>query len=218
MPGMLKIVLIIILTGLGLGFAGVLRDRGVSPAVTRWLASLIGGLAYLVTVRWLDVWSAVAISALTVLLIAGLRRWRAGLLRGLRESVREQSRAELGFPAAATAALAIGWGLFHDPGLAFVAIAFMAWGDGAAGLVRGWRSASTVRNIAASATMLSVSLGSAWLIYPSTAGAAAAVVATGVEAVWPITGSRLSDSWPVVGSTLGLILLLGGTPWTNGMW
>jgi dolichol kinase len=207
----LAIVLVLLLTGASLTAAGALRDRGVAPHVTRWVAAVVGGLAYLIAVLWLDAWSAVALSVLSVLAIALLRMRRSSLLKGLRWSARETSRAELGYPAAASLALAVGWAALNDPWLAFLAIAFMAWGDASAGLVRGFKEDSLGHTVAASAAMAAVSLCSAWLIYPSVAGAAAALGATGAEALWPLTRSKLSDSWPVVGSALGLVIVIGGT-------
>lgn len=195
----------LLLTGASLGAANVLRDHGAPPSLTRWVASVVGGLAYLVAVLWLDVWSAVALSGLSVLFIAMVRMRRASLLRGLRGSAGDEPRSELGYPAAATVALLVGWAALGNPRLAFVAIVFMAWGDASAGLVRGRMADSWWQAIAASLTMLGVSLGSAWLFYPSVAGLAAAVAATCVEALWPLTRSKLSDNWPVVASALGLM-------------
>ncbi|MBM2827243.1 MAG: hypothetical protein HW403_1307 [Dehalococcoidia bacterium] len=162
----------------------------------------------LAIVLWLDVWVAIALSALSLLLIWALRSWRACLLRGVRGGPEgEDPRSEMEFPAAATVALAVGWGALHDPWMAFLAIAFMAWGDASAGLVRAWMNGSRYQAITASAAMLSVSLGSVWIFHPSVAGAAAAVTATFAEAFWPLTRSRLNDSWPVVGSAIGLMAL-----------
>jgi dolichol kinase len=208
---LVAIGLVLGLTAVSLGAAGALRERGATPSTTRWVAAVIAGFAYLVAVWWLDVWTAIALSTLSLLAIAVLRSRRSTLLKGLRWSAREESRAELGFPAAATVALAVGWAVHDDPWLAFLAIAFMAWGDASAGLVRGLKEGWLPGTVGASATMLIVSLVSVWLVYPSVAAVAAAVVATSAEAFWPLTSGRLSDSWPVVGSALGVIIFLGGT-------
>jgi dolichol kinase len=206
----LAVGLVVGLTGLSLFGASALRACGLPPPLTRWVAAVVGGLAYLVAIRWLDVWSAVALSALALGLIALLRARRATLLSGLRWSSQQQSRAELGYPAAATIALVVGWAVRGDPWLAALAIAFMAWGDASAGLVRGLNERSRPHAVAASAAMAAVSLGAAWLLYPSVAGAAAAVVATAAEAFWPLTRSRLSDSWPVVAAALAVTAFIEG--------
>src|SRR5919202_4816809 len=136
------IVLVLGMTTLSLVVASVLRDRGVPPPATRWVASTLGGLAYLVAVLWLDRSTALALSAVALLTVAPLRARRASLLRGLRWSPRERSRAELGYCAAATLALAVGWAARQDPRVALLAILFMAWGDASAGLVRDARPGS----------------------------------------------------------------------------
>jgi hypothetical protein len=208
MSQLLAIGLVLVMAALSLVAASLLRDRGVPPPTTRWLASVIGGFAYVVAVNWLDAGIALALSAVCLAVVAALRARRPCLLRGLRLSPRRESRAELGYPAAATLALAVGCVARHDPRLALVAIACMAWGDASAGLVRDWRPGSLPHRVAASAAMLSVSLASAWLLYPSVAGVAAAFAATGAEALWPLTRSSLSDSWPVVGTALAVITLV----------
>ena len=178
--------------------------------MTRWICSAAGGLAYLMAVLWLDVVTAIILSAACGLLIATARVKKARLMRGLRGLPGESSRAELGHPAAATIALAFGWGLGHDAWPSFVAIAFMAWGDASAGLVRWAMRTSGYQTIAAWLTMLSVCVAVAWLSYPHLAGLVAAVVASVAETLWPLTGYRISDNWPVVGSGLGLMIVLGG--------
>jgi dolichol kinase len=213
MTQMVAIGLVLAIIGVSLGGANTLRDRGVPQPVTRWVASALGSLGYLIAVVWLDAWVAVGLSAFGIVLIAALRARRASLLRGLRGPGRTASRAELGYPAAATVALAIGWGLLDDRWLACLAIAFMAWGDASAGLVRGWIGYAGLRSATASAAMLSVCLGAVWLLYPSPAGVAGALAATCAESFWPLTRNKLSDNWSVVASALGTTSTLGGLQW-----
>jgi hypothetical protein len=177
--------------------------------VTRWTAAVLGGCAYLVAVAWLNVWTSVALSAGAVAIVAVLRLSRANVLRGLWASP-SGDRAELGFPAVATIALAVGWGMLGQPRLAFVAIAFMTWGDATAGLVRGLLDRGPLQQAGPPVAMLAACIGSAWLFYPLPSALPAAVIATAAEALWPLTRSRLSDSWPVVGSALGLMSMCGG--------
>jgi hypothetical protein len=99
------IVLVVALTGTSLGAANVLRDRAGPTALTRWTASVIGGLAYLVAVLWLEPWMALVLSVSGLVFIALLRLRGTSALRGLR-STSSADRAELGYPAAAAAALA----------------------------------------------------------------------------------------------------------------
>ena len=202
--------LVLLIVGAGLGLANALRDRGAPDGVTRWVASVAGGLAYVVAIAWLDPITAIAVSALCALVLALLRAKGATFLRGLRASAAEQSRAELGYPAAATAALALGWATHHGPWLSFAAIAFMAWGDASAGLVRRLLPPGRSQSVAASAAMLCVCALTAALFYRSLAGFAAAVLASVAEAVWPFARSRISDNWAVVASGLGVMIFLGG--------
>jgi len=202
--------LVLAMVALGLGLANALRDRGAPQGVTRWIASVVGGFAYLLSVFWLDAGAAIVLSAICAALIAAMRFRHAGLLRGLRTDAGEASRAELGYPAAATTALVVGWAMLGNPWLSFVAIAFMAWGDASAGLARMFMANSRYQTLAALATMLSVSVVCAWLFYPTTASLAAAVTASAAEAMWPLTGIKISDNWAVVGSATAVMMLLGG--------
>ena len=93
-------------------------------------------LPVLIAILWLEAGTAVALSSMLALLVIGLRLGFPDSLRGLRRSVSTGDWAEIAYPLAATASLSIGWGLLGDRWLAFLPIAFMAWGDSVAGLVR----------------------------------------------------------------------------------
>ena len=46
----------------GLCASNVMYDRGVPNSMSRYVAPLLGGLAFLAAVLWLDVWTATALS------------------------------------------------------------------------------------------------------------------------------------------------------------
>jgi hypothetical protein len=196
--------------GVSLTAANLLSDRGAPAPVSRWVAGSIGGFGYLAAITWLDVWMALSLSAAALLAISALRMYGASHLRGLRGSAPSGSRAELGYPAAATLAIAIGWGALGQPRLALLPIAFMAWGDASAGLAR-WLAGARLQAAAASTAMLAVSLACVAALHAGLAGVIAALGATAAEGLWPLTRSRISDNWPVAGSALGLLILIGGT-------
>ena len=103
---------------------------------------------------WLDAWVAVTVSGLLapsiLVLRLGFRRW----LPGLEGSLPTQAWAEVADPIAGTLSLAVGWGVLGEKWLAFLPIAFGAWGDGAAGSVSAKVSRGRVRSLWPSATML----------------------------------------------------------------
>jgi hypothetical protein len=57
-------------------------------------------------------------------------------IRGVQGTLPTQAWAEITYPLAGTASLAVGWGLLSNRWLAFVPVAFMASGDSASGLAR----------------------------------------------------------------------------------
>ena len=96
---------------------------------------------------------------------------------------------------AGTVSLAIGWGLLGDRWLAFLPIAFMAWGDSVAGLVRAtvWRGG--MARISPSMAMLGVCLATALLFQPYWIGALGAIVATAAERFRLIAHRLWGDNW-----------------------
>ena len=194
----------------GLGVSNLLYDRGVDPAVSRSLASLVAGLAFLVAVLWMSVWPAVAVAAAMTVLILGLRlRYRMGL-RGSTGPRSGQAWAQIIFAALGTASLAIGWGIFGDRWLAFLPIAFVAWGDGAAGLVRAtiWRG--RIKSLWPSAIMLGVCLSVAVSFSPFWIGAVGAIVGSVAERHRPNVAALWDDNVNVVAASLGVMALLAG--------
>ena len=107
-------------------------DRGVPSTQSRYVAPVLGGAAFLMAVLLLDAWTATALSGALALGILVLRvGFRRGL-RGVRGNLKSQAWAEVTYATAGAASLAIGWTWLGDKWLAFLPIAFMAWGDSAA--------------------------------------------------------------------------------------
>ena len=112
----------------GLVVSNSLYDRGVPNTISRCAAPVLGGTAYLFAVLWLDAWTATVLSGAMAMLILALRLGFRRGLRGVRGSLPTQAWSEVTYALAGTGALAVGWGLLGDRWLAFLPIAFMAWG------------------------------------------------------------------------------------------
>jgi len=190
------------LVALGVLAANLLRDRGVETSVSRRVAAIVGGAAYLLAVLCLDPWVAAAVSATIALLFLLLRLRFRQQVRGLSESDPAQRWAEIAYPLAGAASFLIGWGWLGDRWLAFIPIAFMAWGDNAAGLVRASISNGRQGTVWPSAAMLAVSLAAAALYEPYWIGAIGAIVATAVERFHPTTHPLWDDNWVIVAASL----------------
>lgn len=74
---------IAVLAVLGLLAANVLRDHGVDASVSRRVAAVLGGGAYLIAVLSLEAWAAAALSGAIALLLLALRLRFRHQLRGL---------------------------------------------------------------------------------------------------------------------------------------
>lgn len=116
---------------------------------------------------------------------------------------------------AGAASIAVGWGLLGDRWLAFVPIAFMAWGDNAAGIVRAGFLTGRERDPWPSTAMLAVCLGAAALYQPYWIGALGAVAATAAERFRPIAHPLWDDNWAIVAASLSVMALpvLGSALW-----
>ena len=192
----------------GLVVSNILYDRGVDSALSRCVASALGGAAFLIAVLWLDAWTAVALSGILTLFILILRLGFRRGLRGAKGSLPSQAWGEITYPMAGVAALAIGWGLLGDKWLAFVPIAFMAWGDTAAGLVRATTRGRKVSSIWPSFAMLGVCLVAARLFQPYWIGAAGAIIATAAERLVPRLATVWDDNLTVVPASLTIMIVL----------
>ncbi len=166
----------------GVILSNVAHDRGAA-GVSRRIAPAIGGAAYLTAIMWLDLPVAASVlGALTLLVVTlrlGFRHW----LRGVKGNRRSQDWSEITYPVAATVSVVVGWGLIGDKWLGFTPVAFLAWGDSAAGLVRDiWKGVPWAWPLVA---MLAVCLGAATLMQPYWTGAVGALVATAAERYRP---------------------------------
>ncbi len=192
----------------GLVASNIMYDRGVPNSVSRSFAPLIGGLAFLATVLWLDAWMAIALSGALSLFILALRLGFRRGLRGVRGDRPTQAWAEVTYAMAGTLSLAIGWALLRDRWLAFLPIAFMAWGDSIAGLLRATLWRGNVVSIWPSVAMLGVCLAAAALYQPYWIGALGALVATVAERRRPRVLRHWDDNLHVVALSLAVMAVL----------
>ncbi len=220
---------VVILATAGLLASNFLFDRGVPGTVSRRAAPVLGGAAFLIAVLWLDAWTAIALAGVLSLSILALRLGFRRTLRGISRSVSTQDWAEAAYPMAGAAGLAVGWGLLGDRWLAFVPIAFMAWGDSAAGLVRSsirsgniaWPFTARIcrGNMAIvwpSIAMLGVCLIVASPFQPYWIAALGAIVATAAERFRLIAHGLWNDSWlpddpVIVAASLAVMGILART-------
>ncbi len=194
----------------GLVVSNLLHDHGVDAAVSRSVASAIGGVAFLLAVLWMSPWPAVAVAAAMAGLILGLRLGFRRGLRGTDGSRSGQAWAQITYAATGVISLAVGWGMLGDRWLAFLPIAFVAWGDAAAGLARAtvWRG--SVMSVWPSAVMLAVCLAVAALFQPYWIGAVGAGVAAVAERYRPRVGALWDDNVNVAAASIGAMALLAG--------
>ncbi len=193
----------------GVAGSNFLRDRGFPASLTRRFAPVVGGLAYLACVLWLDAWTAVGVSAAMTVLIGVLRFGFRGWLRGVRGTHSAQAWAELTYPIAGTLSLAVGWGILGHRWLAFTPIAFMAFGDTAAGLARDATSTDRAPTMLSMSAMLVVCLIAAAIVFrPVWIGAIGAVVATLAERFRPGVLGWWDDNTYIVAASLAVLATL----------
>ena len=194
----------------GLVASNLLYDRGVANSLSRYVAPIFSGVAFLVAVLWLDVWTATVLAGAMALFILAVRLGFRRGLRGVRGNLPTQAWSEVTYALGGTAALAIGWGLLGDRWLAFAPIAFMAWGDSIAGLARATIWHRRVASPWPSIAMLAVCLAVAALFEPYWIGAIGAIVAVAAERRRPIVAPVWDDNVNVVVASLGVMALLSG--------
>ena len=192
----------------GLISANFLIDKGAPNYLSRKGGHLFGGVAYLLGVLWLDFLTAILVSAILTIALCGARLWAPNLLRGIGGSARSHAFVELTYPMAATASLAIGWGLLGDRWLALVPILFMAFGDSVTGIIRSVVYAREVKGNWGSVGMLGVCLGVAVLYQPYWVGAAGAVTATAAERLSPIARGWIDDNSILTLCSLASMIIL----------
>jgi len=196
----------------GLGLSNLLYDRGVANSLSRYVAPILGGVAFLVAVLWLDAWTATVLSGAMALFILAVRLGSRRGLRGVRGNLPTQAWSEVTYPMAGTVALAIGWGLLGDRWLAFAPIAFMAWGDSIAGLARATIWHSRVASTWPSIAMLGTCLVAAAVFQPYWIGAIGAIVAAAAERRRPMVHALWDDNLHVVAMSLAVMWVLARVP------
>lgn len=197
-----------LLSSVGLLASNFLYDRGVPNAVSRYAAPVLGGVAFLVAVLWLDVWIAVTLSGGMTLIMLALRSGFRRGLRGVEGTLRTQAWAEVTYPLAGTISLAVGWGLLGDRWLAFLPIGFMAWGDSTAGLLRATIWLGKRSSLWPSVAMFGVSLVAAATYQSYWIGVTGALVATVAERRRPIVFTFWDDNLHLVAVALLVMGLL----------
>lgn len=192
----------------GLAVSNLLHDRGLDSSLSRCVAAALGGAAFLIAVLWLEPWTAVALTGALSLFIVVLRLGFRRGLRGASGRLPGQAWAEVTYAVGGTASLVVGWGILGDKWLAFLPIAFMAWGDNAAGLARAtiWRS--NVASLWPSMVMLGVCLGGAVLFQPFWVGAIGATMATVAERFRPRVLAVWDDNLNIVAVSLIVMSVL----------
>ena len=203
---------VVTLATAGLLASNFLFDKGLDASLSRRVPGVLGGFAFLIAVLWLDGWTAVTLSGVLTLLILLLRLGFRRGLRGVGGSLSPQAWAEVTYPLAGTVSLAIGWVFLGDRWLAFVPIAFMAWGDSAAGLTREFSrrrgmDVSTVPSMAMLASCLAIGV----LFQPYWIGALGAISAAAAERFSPRVLSVRDDNWTVVAASLAVMGILAST-------
>lgn len=194
----LHIGLVVAISGTGLFGSNILYDRGVPNPVARALTGMIGGVAFLLALLLLDTWVAVALSVSMALAITWIRLKRKSHLRGVLGDNERDNWGEVTFVVAGAFSLAIGGGVFGSQWLAFLPIAFMAWGDNTVGITRAtiWRTYES--RYMPTLAMFGIGLLLAVMAEPFWIGATGAAVATLAERYRVIAGAPWDDNIAIV--------------------
>jgi dolichol kinase len=200
---------VIALALISLAGSNLLYDRGVPNSMSRRFAPVVGGFAYLIAIIWLEKWTAIAICGILALLILFLRfKFQRGL-RGVRGNHPAQNWAEITYTVAGTLSMVIGWGLLNDKWLAFLPVAFMAWGDTAAGIARELIGLDVKNSSWHMGAMLVVCLVAVAIWYrPFWVGAVGAVAATLAERFRPGVLRFWDDNLNLVAASLVIMAVL----------
>lgn len=198
------LVVLIVLTSLYL--ANLAYDAGLQHWVSRKIAHLGGGFAFIMCpFLFQEPWWPLILSAgFTVLLVAA-RVLRPGTFRGTGGSGRPGAVAEVNFPLAGAISILVIWVWLGEPYLAILPPAFMGLGDAITGLLRSRRSRVENKGWGGSGGMLVTCLLLASLASPLWIGGIAAAVATVAERVTP--ASRYIDDNLTL--TLSAVLVIG---------
>jgi len=199
---------IVILAFIALSGSNFLYDLGVPRVLSRRFAPVIGGIAYLVAILCLDKWTAVAVTGTLTLIITVLRLGFRQKLRGVRGNHPAQNWTEISYPAVCTISLLVGWGILGNYWLAFLPIAFVSWGDSAAGLARDYISIDNSPTICTMASMLIVCLCAAIFFHPYWIAMIGAAIATLSERFRPGFLKFWDDNMNIVATSLPTMAIM----------
>ncbi len=121
----------------GLWVANIVFDLGVPNYISRKIGHGAGGLAFFASSTLsAPGWPIIGCAGFAALLM-GARLVRPSAFRGVGGAGRSETvMAEVWFPLIAVPVLAVGWLWLNHAGVAVASLLFMAWGDGATGIVR----------------------------------------------------------------------------------
>ena len=167
---------------LGLYLANVFYDLNVPQYISRKIGHLGGAVAFLLcpflfSSFW---WPLILTTGFTLLLLYA-RLFKPETFRGVGGSGRLGALAEIHFPATGIVLIGVLWGIFNQPWLAIVPLAFMGAGDAITGLIRSKVYGREVKGNWGSLGMLVTCLILAYFIHPYWIGAAGAITATLAE-------------------------------------
>lgn len=198
---------LIFLVLLGLYLSNLAYDSGIKHHLSRKIAHIFGGMAYLVAPYLFSSWAwPVALSGGMVLLLAGARILRPTTFRGTGGSGRKNAIAEINFPLAGTISLLVLWAWLGEPKLAVIPPMLLGFGDSITGIVRSRLYEKETKAWQGSAAMLGTCLLVAYMASPYWIGALAAVAATIAEKLTP---GRwwIDDNITLVLAAVGVIVL-----------
>jgi dolichol kinase len=181
--------------GLGsIAIANSLLDWGVGHYLTRKTAHIAGGVVFLVAPFIFDGPAyPLTFAAGFAIIMAWGHFITPHLIRGVGGEGRRHTSAEVWYPIACGVAIAIGWGMLHNPWLGVLPTLFLGFGDAITGAVRTLVYGREVKGAAGSAAMLAVCCVLALLVHPYWIGLAGAVTATYFERV-TIATTRWDDN------------------------
>jgi dolichol kinase len=206
----LPVVAVITLAMCAIAGSNCLHDRGVPGFASRRFAPVVGGFAYLIAIVWLEKWTAIILCGILTFSVLILRLKFRDSLRGLRGNHPNQTWAEITFVLSGTLTMLIGWGILDDRWLAFLPIAFLAWGDTAAGIARDIIGLDVKKSSWHMLAMLVICLASVaiWHHHPFWIGGVGAVVATLAERFRPGVFRYWDDNFNLTAASLAVMAVL----------
>ncbi len=201
----------------GLWVANIVFDLGVPNYISRKIGHGAGGLAFFASsLLSAPGWPIIGCACFAAVLM-GARLVRPSAFRGVGGTGRSEAvMAEVWFPLIAVPVLGVGWLWLDHANIAIASLLFMAWGDGATGIVRSQVYGRPVKGWWGSLAMLAVCMViSLVLVRPIWIGAVTSGAAVIAERVFgdcgPIKWLDDNIAIPVVSLAvaLGLLALTG---------